>query len=129
MNKKELAKALKPLIKECISEMLLEEGLLKSVVSQISEGMKAEQPLVVKEEKKFSVPSDERKKMRESREKMIQSIGSERFNGVNIFEGTTPSQPARSPQAQASNPLSGVEPGDKGVDISSFANPNWRKLV
>ena len=51
------------------------------------------------------------------------------FNGVNIFEGTTPARASRSPQAQASNPLSDVDPNDSGVDISSFANPNWRKLV
>ena len=112
--------------------MLIEEGLLKSVVSQISEGMASDQDSVTaapQQEKTFEVPREERSKMREAREKIIQNIGSERFNGVNIFEGTTPAQAEKSPQSQASNPLSGVAPGDKGVDISSFANPNWRKLV
>lgn len=132
MNKKKLVEVLKPIIKECINEMLLEEGLLTKVVQQISEGM--ETPAVIEETtkpepRKVEIPKAEKSKMREARERMLESMGSERFNGVNIFEGTTPARASRSPQAQASNPLSDIEPTDSGVDISSFANPNWRKLV
>ena len=132
MNKKKLTEVLKPIIKECISEMLLEEGLLTKVVQQISEGMdtpseKAQEPKKAKEQK--ALPRVEKKKMKEAREKMLEAMGSERFNGVNIFEGTTPAPAARSPQASAGNALSDVDPKDSGVDISSFANPNWRKLV
>tara|TARA_B100000073_G_scaffold342885_2_gene346722 strand:+ start:2984 stop:3373 length:390 start_codon:yes stop_codon:yes gene_type:complete len=129
MNKKKLAEVLKPIIKECINEMLLEEGLLTKVVQQISEGMEAPPPKVQTEPKRVEIPKAEKSKMREAREKMLESMGKERFNGVNIFEGTTPARASRSPQAQASNPLSDVDPNDSGVDISSFANPNWRKLV
>ena len=132
MNKKKLVEVLRPIIKECINEMLLEEGLLTKVVQQISEGM--EKPIkeiepMQAEPKKVEVPRAERSTMKEARERMLGSMGAERFNGVNVFEGTTPARAAKSPQSQASNPLSDVAPGDQGVDISSFSNPNWRKLV
>ena len=129
MNKQKLIEVLKPIIKECINEMLLEEGLLTKVVQQISEGMPEPAQQSIPEKRKVAIPKAEKSKMREAREKMLQSVGAERFNGVNIFEGTTPTQAAKSPQAQASNPLSDVDPKDSGVDISSFASPNWRKLV
>jgi hypothetical protein len=131
MNKQKLTEVLKPIIKECISEMLLEEGLLTKVVQQISEGIDKPQPAKEKKElsEQKSLPKVERKKMKEVREKMLESMGSDKFNGVNVFEGTTPTPAAKSPQASAGNALSDVDPKDKGVDISSFANPNWRKLV
>jgi hypothetical protein len=129
MNKQKLIEVLKPIIKECINEMLLEEGLLTKVVQQISEGMPEPAQQSVPEKKKVTIPKAEKSKMREVREKMLQSVGAERFNGVNIFEGTTPARAAKSPQAQASNPLSDVDPKDTGVDISSFVNSNWRKMV
>tara|TARA_Y100000592_G_C5457564_1_gene312176 strand:+ start:1473 stop:1862 length:390 start_codon:yes stop_codon:yes gene_type:complete len=129
MNKKKLMEVLRPIIKECINEMLLEEGLLTKVVQQISEGMEAPAQKTNEPPRRTEVPKAEKSKMREAREKMLESMGKERFNGVNIFEGTTPARAASSPQSQASNPLSDVAPGDKGVDISSFASPNWRKLV
>ena len=39
MNKNELKKIMKPLIKECIHEVLIEDGLLSNVVSEVAKGM------------------------------------------------------------------------------------------
>ena len=39
MKKDELKKLIKPLVKECIHEVLLEEGLLSSIVSEVAKGM------------------------------------------------------------------------------------------
>ena len=61
MKKDELKKLIKPIIKECISEMLLEEGLLKNVVSQVTEGMTVSAP-VVTEQKKVEPSYEEVKK-------------------------------------------------------------------
>ena len=59
---------------------------------------------------------------------MLDAIGREAFNGVNIFEGTTPTPPAGSSSQQG--PLSGQAPNDPGVDISDFANSGvWKKLA
>ena len=49
------------------------------------------------------------------------------FNGVDLFEGTTPA-PAQTEQGKGA--LSGVDPRDPGVDISSFASiGTWKKLA
>tara|TARA_R110000824_G_scaffold101619_4_gene241355 strand:+ start:388 stop:555 length:168 start_codon:yes stop_codon:yes gene_type:complete len=45
MNKSQLKKLIKPVVKECIQEVLIEEGLLAEVVSQVSAGL-TKQPIV-----------------------------------------------------------------------------------
>ena len=39
MNKEQLKKLIKPVVKECIQEVLIEEGLLTEVVSQVAAGL------------------------------------------------------------------------------------------
>ncbi len=52
MNKSDLKKVIKPLVKECIHEVLLEEGLLSNIVSEVVKGVgpqtivEAETPLL-----------------------------------------------------------------------------------
>ena len=48
MKKADLKKAIKPLVKECIHEVLLEEGLLSNIVSEVAIGMQGN---VIKEAK------------------------------------------------------------------------------
>jgi len=58
---------------------------------------------------------------------MLDAIGKDAFNGVDLFEGTTPA-PAQTEQGKGA--LSGVDPRDPGVDISSFASiGTWKKLA
>ena len=39
MKKNELKQLIKPLVKECIHEVLIEEGLLANVVAEVTKGM------------------------------------------------------------------------------------------
>ena len=39
MNKKELKAALKPLIKECIKEVIFEDGTLSTIISEVATGL------------------------------------------------------------------------------------------
>lgn len=125
MKKSDLKKVLEPIIKECITEMLLEEGLLKSVVQQITEGIQPQQQVVVKESS--DKPSYE--EVRKKTSKVIEAMKGKRIGGTNVFEGTTPAPAPSSPAAQASNPLGGRNPQDPGVDISAIYNPNWKRLA
>ncbi len=125
MKKSDLKKVLEPIIKECITEMLLEEGLLKSVVQQITEGIQPQQQVVVKESN--DKPSYEEVKKKTN--KVIEAMKNKRIGGTNVFEGTTPAPPQMSAGSQASNPLSGKDPRDPGVDISALYNPNWKRLA
>ena len=39
MKKSDLKKAIKPLVKECIQEVLIEEGLLSNIVAEVATGL------------------------------------------------------------------------------------------
>jgi hypothetical protein len=120
MNKNELKKILKPLIKECIKEVLFEEdGALSHVIKEVAVGLTGKQHLT----ETRATPKRQLKKktqhLHNRKKKLLDAIGKEAYNGVNLFEGTTPT-PASSPQGQTRGPLSDVAANDPGVDISNL---------
>ena len=139
MNKNQLKKILRPLIKECIKEVIFEEGTLSSIISEVVKGTSGKQ--MVQETKKTVFESEPEIKMRrkrkqnqlqENRKKMLDAIGKNAYNGVDLFEGTTPmSAPKSQTSPQGSKPLDGIAPNDPGVDISNFgmASNLWKKLA
>jgi len=142
MNKAQLKKLIKPVVKECIQEVLIEEGLLTEVVSQVTAGL-AQQPIVENKQKKKNdnlfnedlqmqrKSREANKKLQEHRRKLLDSIGQDAYNGVDLFEGTEPMKQAGAPGvSHRSNPL-GDDPTDAGVDISSLmgnASKVWQAL-
>ena len=132
MNKNELKKVLKPLIKECIKEVMFEDGTLSSIIAEVMRGTQQAQPIV--EQKQHQQPqsrleTDEEAKARlaSKRKTLMDSIGGSAYNGVNLFEGTTPA-PA---QSNTQGPLAGVAANDPGVDISALMNKTsaiWAKM-
>ena len=142
MKKSELKKVLKPIVKECIQEALLEEGLLSNVISEVVKGLGATQQPIVEQKRNnedqiAKMQAEEKKKraqkINETRKKMLDAIGKNSYNGVDLFEGTTPTRSAGTPGSSPSpsSPLSDVEPSDPGVDISSLmGNANvWKALA
>ena len=136
MNKNELKQILKPLIKECIKEVIFEDGTLSSIVSEVTKGMG--QQTIVETKQRFPTKqkpqyeSDEQAKARleDKRKKMMEAVGGEAYNGVNLFEGTTPTSAPTNDNGQG--PLSGVDPSDAGVDISSVMGKTsaiWSKMA
>jgi hypothetical protein len=140
MNKSELKKALRPLIKECIKEVIFEEGVLSNIVSEVAQGL-GKQTLVetvtadkpaVRQEVDTSKQEQARvkQKLQETRKRMLDAIGTDSYNGVDVFAGTTPtSSPSDSQQG---SPLNGVDPGDSGVDINKLfggTSRNWSGMV
>ena len=138
MNKNELKTILKPLIKQCIKEVIFEDGTLSNIVSEVARGLGS---VNIISEAHSSPPSraletDEeamirrnrhQKTLTEQKKKMLDVIGKDAFNGVNLFEGTTPMQPQ---QEQGKGALSGMPPNDPGVDITNFASSGmWKKLA
>jgi len=132
MKKNELKKILKPLIKECIKEVIFEEGALSTIINEVMKGTSGPQRIVETEQPKQNFVKQE-KKMQEAKErkrKLLDSIGKDAYNGVNLFEGTTPTSAPSSGQGQG--PLDSVAPNDPGVDISSIFSGQsakiWQKL-
>ena len=141
MKKSDLKKILKPLVKECIQEALLEEGLLSNVIAEVVKGLgTGQQPIVEQKQNNDEINKmqlEEKKKrsqkINETRQKMLDAIGKDSYNGVDLFEGTAPLGRAGSPgeAAQPQGALSGVSPGDSGVDISSLMDnaSTWKQLA
>jgi hypothetical protein len=132
MKKTELKQLIKPLVKECIHEVLLEEGLLSNVVSEVAKGLQSN--VVIETQTKQSPPQDftqknieAKKKLTEHRKKMLDAIGTDAYNGVDLFEGT-------SPEGMSTPKPGAVDLGnaaDAGVDISSImgnASKIWQNM-
>lgn len=137
MNKRDLKKVIKPLVKECIHEVLLEEGLLSNIVSEVAAGMQGN--LVVETQKNtpkplFNENADEQiinkrvSQLKEQKKRMLDAIGKDAFNGVDLFEGTTPA-PAQAEAAAGAVDMG--SPSDAGVDITSImggASKIWKAM-
>ena len=142
MKKNELKKLIKPVVKECIHEVLLESGLLTNIVSEVAQGMNQNVITETKQKqsdalfnedmqiKRQAKKSNER--LTEHRKKLMDSIGKGAYNGVNLFEGT---EPLTNREATSSGPKPGSvdlgDPNDSGVDISSLiggASQVWKAI-
>ena len=142
MNKTQLKKLIKPVVKECIQEVLIEEGLLTEVVSQVTAGL-AKQPIVENKPKKTTdnlfnedlqmqrKSRETNKKLQEHRRKLLDSIGNDAYNGVDLFEGTEPMRQSGTPGQAHKSSVLGDDPSDAGVDISSImgnAGKIWQAI-
>lgn len=135
MKKEDLKKILKPIVKECIREVFFEPGILSTVIQEVMRGTTSATPIIAESrapiakqntsEKKEKIRKSQNAKLQELREnqkRMLDAIGG-KVGGVNVFEGTAPltaQQATASPEKSASDPLSGVDPSDPGIDISKF---------
>tara|TARA_R100000008_G_scaffold14215_1_gene6917 strand:+ start:1103 stop:1537 length:435 start_codon:yes stop_codon:yes gene_type:complete len=143
MKRSELKKLIKPLVKECVQETILNDGLLSNIVSEVAQGM-GNQFLVENKEQVVPAMSNEnsvrmeamraqkKEQLLETKKKLLDAIGKDAYGGVDIFEGTTPAPAQRSPEHAAANPLADVDPGDSGVDISgivALGGKNWKALI
>lgn len=139
MKKAELKEMLKPIIKDCIKEVIFEDGVLSGIISEVAQGLgketiverKAAQAPVVQEQPARDITKEH---LVESRKRMLHAIGSDAYNGVDLFEGSAPIATSgnEGPSAMAS-PLAGRDPNDAGVDISGIMNVgnagNWSILA
>jgi len=133
MNRTELKKMLKPLIKECIKEVIFEEGVLSTLISEVVRGTS---PEVIVETKRHEVDSTAQvksslarnRKLQETRKRMAAAIGKEAY--ADVFENTEP-LPTGGSDASPSGPLASYAPEDAGVNIEgllSVAGDKWGKL-
>ena len=133
---------LKSIIKECVKEILFEEGVLSNLVAEVAFGItKAQQTLVEansqpqispSETREFQARAQEEKrnKLLETKRKMLDAMGNSKL--ANVFEGTQPLNQGGSPgKVSPHGPMSGRDPSDAGVDISGLfglAGQKWQHL-
>ena len=110
---------LKNIIKECVKEVIFEEGVLSGIIAEVAIGIQgvASAPLV--ESKKPDAP---KRAQSNSKQKVLEAVGrqgytalKDRFSNPALFEGTTPV-----PTGNGQGALSGVAPHDPGIDISQI---------
>ena len=131
MDKNSLKKVIKPLIKECLTEILYEQGLNKL----IEESIKTKQREVVKENKEEeayeakevrfmkNAQSNKPNKLQEAKKQLLQKIS---MNGFDPFAGSAPIEGDEQQIAESINPEVSVLPGiqGSGVDISGLVGQN-----
>tara|TARA_R110002020_G_scaffold54459_2_gene151888 strand:+ start:752 stop:1177 length:426 start_codon:yes stop_codon:yes gene_type:complete len=140
MKKSDLKELIKPLVKECIHEVLIEEGMLSNIVSEVAKGMQGNLVVETKQSNQEALynermqmkrkTKDSSRKLTEHRRKLMDSIGSDAYGGVNVFEGVEPMT-----NYDVSEPKGGSvdlgHPNDSGVDISSLvgdASQIWKAI-
>ena len=142
MNKKELKAALRPLIKECIKEVMFEDGVLSSIIKEVVVGTSAQ---VVTEAEESRAPAPTRRErisagrpdpvaaLEERKKKLLGAIGAEAYNGMDLFEGTTPSsQRGNTVEGKFIPDVLGDDATDAGIDISNLfasAGHSWDMLA
>jgi len=140
LTKSELKKLLKPIVKECIQETLLEEGLLSNVISEVVRGLGSTQRPIIEQKQdnedeinKLQLEEKQKRiqKINETRKTMLDAIGNSAFNGIDLFEGTTPMRAENSSSTAMADPLSNQDPEDSGIDISRLMGEAnvWKKLA
>lgn len=136
MKKDQLKKALKPVIVECVREALYEEGVLSSIISEVVQGLGAN--VISEAQPRKSAPIQEtferpepevRSKLNQTRKQLLEAVSAGAYNGVDLFEGVTPTKAQASPAP--GDPLADADPGDPGIDISgimSVGGKKWKAL-
>jgi hypothetical protein len=137
MKRSELKQVLRPLIKECIKEVIFEEGVLSNIVSEVAAGLggntivesntQAIHNTAQLDEQKQYEAEQAHQKIQETRKRMLDAIGNDSYNGVDLFEGTSP--PSQGSDQHSA--LAGVDPSDAGTDISQLfggTSKNWSHM-
>ena len=137
MKREQLKKLIKPSIKECIHEVIIEEGILTKVVSEVAKGMgnvivETKQPEPTPEPQRNTNQEAielQKKRLDEQRKRLAKAVGEGAYS--NIFEGIEPMEASVEGAASAS-PMAGVSAKDPGVDISgimALGGRNWKTLA
>jgi hypothetical protein len=143
MKKQELQKILKPLIKQCIKEVIFEEGVLSGLISEVVQGLGQQQTIVEAKQhvaqpvqqdfsrQRVELQQEAAEAMETKKRKLEESMGGG-FKG--IFDSVEPISKGGTPGGKPNNgPLSNYAPDDAGVDISGImaigAGNNWKNMI
>jgi hypothetical protein len=109
---------LKNIIKECVKEVIFEEGVLSGIITEVAQGLTlAKRPAApsLQEEAHQAIRED-------TKRQVLSAIGKGSTNDLRnqlanpgLFEGTTPIA-----QDDGRGPFSGVNPDDPGVNLNNI---------
>lgn len=131
MKRSEFKALIKPIVTECIRESMSEGGFISGIITEVVKGVTAAPPAErspapaaapdpeLNRMKRNAFSQDQSSKLQENRTKLMSAIGENSYNGVNLFEGTTPA-PSQQTNTQMASPMSGQDASDPGVDINNL---------
>ena len=101
---------LKELIKECVREVIYEEGALTKIVAEVAQGFAQSTPIVEQAAPRQADPKIRERIMQEvgSRPQRMETELEKKFKEMPFFAGTEPLNENKNPQ------------GDSGLDISNI---------
>jgi hypothetical protein len=132
MKKSELKSIIKPIVEECVRDVLFKEGVLSSIVSEVMIGVTGQQTITENKPSRPSAPpvASQKSDLRRNKKKLMDEIGKEAFGGVDLFEGTTPAPAPRG--ASGHGALKDRDPNDPGVNIDGLMGvmgDTWKILA
>jgi nitrogen regulatory protein PII len=134
MKRSELKRIIKPIIIECVKEALWEEGVLSGIISEVVKGLGTQPLNEAQISEHVSIQKKSTAEFDKKRKTLLEAIGRDAYNGIDLFEGTTPIRDGGAPTGPVSSagPLAGQEPDDPGVDISgivALGGKNWKAFM
>ncbi len=119
---------LKNIIKECVKEVIFEEGVLSGIITEVAAGL-GSSALQDSPRRTLTPP---RTALSETKKEVLKAVGNQgyedlkkRFSNPGLFEGTKPI-----PEGKGNGPLAGLSAGDPGLDISAIPGAsNWAALA
>jgi hypothetical protein len=136
MKKSELKSIIKPIVEDCVREVLLKQGILSTMISEIMIGVSKQQPIVENQapiQNKTNNTQAKKKlaNLHKAKSKLLDEIGRDSFRGVNVFEGTTPA-PGPSSGGSKYGAMKDLDPSDAGIDIDGLTEVmggTWKTLL
>ena len=121
---------LKNIIKECVKEVIFEEGVLSGIITEVAHGLQGAP--IVQETPQPSRRDIHASHLAETKKQVLSAIGNsgydevkKKFSNPELFEGTAPI-----PTGDGRGALSGVSPTDAGIDISNLpGSRNWAAIA
>ncbi len=136
MKKAELKNLIKPIVEDCVREVLLKEGMLSTIISEVMIGVSKQQPIVENNNqiRNNTVNIQAKKKLaglHEAKKKLMDEIGQDSFKGVDLFEGTTPA-PGPASRGNRYGAMKDLDPSDPGINIdglSEVMGDTWKAIL
>ena len=122
---------LKNIIKECVKEVIFEDGALSGIVTEVAQGLLQSRTLTENNTPKRRSPPQSPPRST-VRQEVISAVAEnsyeeakKKFKHPELFEGTKPLTEGKTGSA-----LAGVQPGDPGIDISNLPGlGNWAHIA
>ena len=119
---------LKNIIKECVKEVIFEEGVLSGIIAEVATGLQSSVTLQERQSPLSPQPrAPQSAHLAETKKKVLSAIGGNayediksKFSNPELFEGTKPLPDTGGQKQSRAGALSGIDPRDPGVDLSSI---------